>query len=211
MGPSATCGPGAEEQTVDHVVLQCPNPSTSPWTAWPDGSGWWDSWTPAQLLPQDFCGQAVDWKNWLKRPQRGCLVPLHADVLCSEWRTKCVKWNGKLCWYQSACCELIRSNTSRGSGTGGNKWKQEKLQIFLSYLVREDSKSRVCLALLFTTFQKCRPKKVPPGAEDASTTVESASANVLKSNCFSCGGPARNVECNKCRKTWHFAKVCLEV
>jgi len=29
-----------------------PNPSTSPWTARPDGSGWWDNWMAAKRLPQ---------------------------------------------------------------------------------------------------------------------------------------------------------------
>ena len=35
----------------------CPpmsNPSTSPWTAWHDGSGWWDNWMAAQHLPRDL-------------------------------------------------------------------------------------------------------------------------------------------------------------
>jgi len=34
----------------------CPpmsNPSISPWTAQPDGSGWWDNWMAAQHLPWD--------------------------------------------------------------------------------------------------------------------------------------------------------------
>jgi len=34
----------------------CPpmsNPSTSPWTVWPDGFGRWDNWMAAQHLPRD--------------------------------------------------------------------------------------------------------------------------------------------------------------
>ena len=43
MASSAACECGAEEQTVDHVVLQCqihrPVRRRSAWTASPDGSG----------------------------------------------------------------------------------------------------------------------------------------------------------------------------
>jgi len=38
----------------------CPpmsNPSTSPWTSWPDGSGRWDNRKAAQHLPRDRCCQ----------------------------------------------------------------------------------------------------------------------------------------------------------
>jgi len=52
MAHSAACECDAEKQTVDHVVLQR-LPSTFPWTAWPDGSGWWENWMAAQHLPWD--------------------------------------------------------------------------------------------------------------------------------------------------------------
>ena len=55
-----------------------------------------------------------------------------------------------------------------------------------------------------------------PTSEDALTKDESAVAAVQKKKCFFCGGPyhpqrrcpAQNTECNECRKTGHFAKVC---
>ena len=54
MASSAACKCGAEEQTVD---LRCPpmsNPSTSSWTARPDGYGRWDNRMAAQDLPRDL-------------------------------------------------------------------------------------------------------------------------------------------------------------
>jgi len=39
MASSAACECGAEEQTIDHVVLQCLIHQPPRWTARPDGSG----------------------------------------------------------------------------------------------------------------------------------------------------------------------------
>ena len=52
MASSEACEFGAEEQTVDHVVLQCP--IHGPPHAWPDGSGRWGNWMAAQHLPRDL-------------------------------------------------------------------------------------------------------------------------------------------------------------
>jgi len=44
----------------------CPpmsNPSTFPWTAWPDGSGRWDNWMAAQYLPRDLVRPSSDFNN----------------------------------------------------------------------------------------------------------------------------------------------------
>jgi len=51
----------------------CPplsNPSTSPWTAWPDGSGRWDNRVAAQHLPRDLLRPSSGVKIWLKRRRR---------------------------------------------------------------------------------------------------------------------------------------------
>ena len=64
MVPSAACECGAEEQTVGHVVLQCPNPSNGV-----HGLTVLDDETIERLLndcPEIECGQAVD-KNSVKR------------------------------------------------------------------------------------------------------------------------------------------------
>ena len=48
----------------------CPplsNPSTSSWTAWPDGSGRWYNRMAAQHLPLDLVRPNSGQKNWLKR------------------------------------------------------------------------------------------------------------------------------------------------
>jgi len=48
----------------------CPpmsNPSISPWTAWPDGSGRWDNWMAAQHLPIDLVRPSSGFNNSLKR------------------------------------------------------------------------------------------------------------------------------------------------
>ena len=44
----------------------CPplsNPLTSPWTAWPDGSGWRDNRMFAHTCPEIWYVLSVDWKN----------------------------------------------------------------------------------------------------------------------------------------------------
>ena len=43
------------------------NPSTSPRTAWPDGSGRWDNWMAAQHLPRDLVRPCSGFNNSLKR------------------------------------------------------------------------------------------------------------------------------------------------
>jgi len=43
------------------------NPSTSPWTAWPDGSGRWDNRMAAQHLSRDLVRPSSGVNNWLKR------------------------------------------------------------------------------------------------------------------------------------------------
>ena len=69
MAPSAACECGAEEQTVDEVVLQCPI-HRPPWSAWPDGSGWRDNRMAAQHLPRDLVRSSTGLKNWLKGLRR---------------------------------------------------------------------------------------------------------------------------------------------
>jgi len=62
--PSAACECGAEEQIVDHVVLQCPIHRTL------HGLTVLDDETIEWLLntcPEIWCGQAVDCNNSLKR------------------------------------------------------------------------------------------------------------------------------------------------
>ena len=72
MASSSACECRAEEQTVDHVVLQCP----THWTphglhaARPDGSGRWDNWMTAQYLPRDFVRPSCGFKNWFKLGRR---------------------------------------------------------------------------------------------------------------------------------------------
>jgi len=47
----------------------CPplsTPSTSPWTAWPDGAGRWDNWMAAQHLPRDLVRPSSGFNNSLK-------------------------------------------------------------------------------------------------------------------------------------------------
>ena len=51
---AAACECGAKEQTVDHVVLQCPIYRPPPWTEWLDGSGRWYNRMFAQHLPRDL-------------------------------------------------------------------------------------------------------------------------------------------------------------
>jgi len=51
----------------------CPpmsNSSTSPWTARPDDSGWWDNGMAAQHLPRDLVRPSSGENNWLKRRRR---------------------------------------------------------------------------------------------------------------------------------------------
>ena len=69
MAPSAACECGAEDQTVDEVVLQCPI-HRPPWSAWPDGSGWRDNRMAAQHLPRDLVRSSTGLKNWLKGLRR---------------------------------------------------------------------------------------------------------------------------------------------
>ena len=48
----------------------CPpmsNPSTFPWTAWPDGSGRWDNRMTSQHLPRDPVRPSSSFNNWLNR------------------------------------------------------------------------------------------------------------------------------------------------
>jgi len=51
----------------------CPplsTPSTSPWTAWPDGAGQWDSWMAAQHLPRGIVRPSNGFNNSLKSGSR---------------------------------------------------------------------------------------------------------------------------------------------
>ena len=47
--------------------LPMSNPSTSPWTAWPDGAGRWDNRMAAQHLPRDLVRPSSSFNNSLKR------------------------------------------------------------------------------------------------------------------------------------------------
>ena len=63
----ASCECRAEEQTVDHVVFQCPihRPSGHHWTGRFDVSGWWDNRIVAQHLPRDLVRPSSGLTNWL--------------------------------------------------------------------------------------------------------------------------------------------------
>ena len=43
------------------------NPPTSPWIAWPDGSGRWDNRMAAEHLPRDLVRPSSGSNNWRKR------------------------------------------------------------------------------------------------------------------------------------------------
>ena len=85
-GPYAACKCGVEEQTVDHVVLQCPiyRPPQSSWTARPDGSGRWDDPMAAQHLRcSTFAPRSSAAKQWLEQLAQNkkiccCLCTLYA-------------------------------------------------------------------------------------------------------------------------------------
>ena len=67
MAASAACECGAEDQTVNHVVFQCPNHRPPPGL---HGLAVLDDEKIDRLLnncAEIQCGQAVDWKIWLKR------------------------------------------------------------------------------------------------------------------------------------------------
>ena len=53
MAPSAACECGAEEQTIDHVILYCPIHQSITRTAWPEGSGWCANRIASKRLPRD--------------------------------------------------------------------------------------------------------------------------------------------------------------
>ena len=63
----------------------CPpmsNPSTSSWTAWPDGSGRWDNWMAAQHLPRDLVRPSSGLQNWLKRWRTICKSCQESNLRC---------------------------------------------------------------------------------------------------------------------------------
>ena len=67
MAASAACESGAEDQTIHNVVFQCP--IERPFHGL-DGLTVLGDETIDFLLctcPEILCGQAVDWKNWLKQ------------------------------------------------------------------------------------------------------------------------------------------------
>jgi len=47
--------------------LSMSNPSSSRWTAWPDGAGRWDNWMAAQYLSRDLVWSSSGYNNSLKR------------------------------------------------------------------------------------------------------------------------------------------------
>jgi len=74
MVPSAACECGAEEQTVDHVVLQCaihrPPHGLHGLTVLDDETIEW----VLNTCPETLCGQAVDSNNSLKRRRSAVLI-----------------------------------------------------------------------------------------------------------------------------------------
>jgi len=54
--------------------LPIPNPSTSPWIARPDHSGWWDNWLSAQHLPKDLVRPSSGLKELLQTMKMKQLV-----------------------------------------------------------------------------------------------------------------------------------------
>jgi len=67
MVPSVACECGAEEQTIDHVVLQCrihrPAHGLHGLTVLDDETIEWQ----LNAYPEIWRGQAIDSNNWLKR------------------------------------------------------------------------------------------------------------------------------------------------
>ena len=67
MATSATCESGAENQNIDHVVIQCPIHRHSyglhSLTVLGDETVEW----LLNTFPEILCGQAVNWKNWIKQ------------------------------------------------------------------------------------------------------------------------------------------------
>jgi len=64
----------------------CPpmsNPSTSPWTAWPDDGGRWDNRMTAQYLPRDLVRPSSGFNNSLKRKKLDAInySPLQTFVI----------------------------------------------------------------------------------------------------------------------------------
>ena len=65
----------------------CPpvsNPSTSPWTAWPDGAGRRDNWMAAQHLPRDLVRPSSGFNNSFKRSPLWSFITQNFDSACSR-------------------------------------------------------------------------------------------------------------------------------
>ena len=69
MGYGLLCGLWVRRRRTNRQPC-CPpvsNPSPTPWTAWPDGSGRWDNRMAAQHLPRDLARPSSRLNNSLKR------------------------------------------------------------------------------------------------------------------------------------------------
>jgi len=61
----------------------CPpmsNPSTSPWTAWLDSSGWWDNWMAAQHLSWDLVQPSSGFNNSPKRRAQRIIIGTQLEL-----------------------------------------------------------------------------------------------------------------------------------
>ena len=72
MGYGLLCGLWVWRRRTNRRPCRPPmsNPSTSPWTAGPDGSGRWDNRMAAQHLPRNLVRPSRGWKNSLKRSKK---------------------------------------------------------------------------------------------------------------------------------------------
>ena len=70
------------------------NPSTSPWTVWPNGSGRWNNRMAAQHLPRDLVRPSSGLNNSLKRRRRLHLLPIMTKTFLYrrfQWKKQCIK------------------------------------------------------------------------------------------------------------------------
>ena len=107
------------------------NPSASPWTAWPDGSGRWDNWMAVQRLPRDVVRSSsgfnnslkrrtgIEWKNNLYRKANGAFYVLLRLKQLGQWKLPIVfPLPGMLClWPLSSQCASYVLNVSAARQT----------------------------------------------------------------------------------------------
>jgi len=108
MASSAACECGAEEQTLHHVILQCPIHRPSHRL---HGLAVLDDETIEWLLHtfrEIWCGQAVDWKNSLKRRW---IIKQYKNVWQIIFRNS-LRLCWELCKFESTCSKWLPSFTN---------------------------------------------------------------------------------------------------